>query len=598
MAMTRYTDEPGSPAWHSRRARCFNAGDASAAMGCHPSGKTRTQLMQELHTGIEREFSDYVQEKVINPGHRIEALWRPIAEQILGEDLQVLASTLDVGLSRPLGASLDGVNFMEDTLGECKSANEALRAALPHTGRDSHERNDARQLPKGYRIQLEQQQLVFGATRTLFSACQFDAEGNVTEERHCFYTSDPDLRAEILATWRQIDADLAAYVPPVASSVEKFVAEPVEALPAVFVKVEGSIAIRENFDAFEQAARKFIDTELVREPKTDEDFGKLEVQIKTIKQARGALKDAEAGWIAQIEPVSAAKRRKDMLDDLLQKYQSLSERVLKDEKERRRVDIVTAGSGALLQHIAALNKRLGKPYMPSVPADFGGCVKGLKSVASMEDKVATELARAKIAANEIADRISLNLAALGDSRIAAHRAQEERRLEAERARIRAEEQAKLAREQEAREAEERRQRAAAEEAQREEEATRTEQERQQKQKPIAEQLADLPVLGTLRSTGGPGSGRFDFEPAAGPAVIPMPTRAPAAPVGPPTLTLGRIKERIAPLTITAEGLRELGFEAAGRDRAAVLYHDADLPYILTAAIAHLTKARDQLAKAA
>ncbi|HYF17784.1 MAG TPA: YqaJ viral recombinase family protein, partial [Ramlibacter sp.] len=275
MAMVKHFEAPGSAEWHARRARCFNAGDASAVLGCHPSGKTRTQLLQELHTGVEQEFSDYVQQRVIDPGHRVEARWRPIAEEIVGEDLAVIAGSLDVGLSRPLGASLDGITFMEDLLGECKSANEALRGALPHEGRDSHQRNDARQLPKGYRVQLEQQQLVTGASRTLFSACRFNDDGSVDEERHCWYSSDPALRAEILAGWRQFDADLAAYVPPSPAAVERVAAEPVEALPAVFVKVEGSIVIRENFDVFEQAMRDFLEHRLIRQPKSDQDFADL-----------------------------------------------------------------------------------------------------------------------------------------------------------------------------------------------------------------------------------------------------------------------------------------------------------------------------------
>lgn len=401
MAMIRYTDEPGSPAWHARRARCFNAGDASAMLGCHPSGYTRSQLLQDLHTGIEREFSDYVQENVITPGHRIEALWRPIAEEILGEDLQVIAGALEVGLSRPLGASLDGITFMEDTLGECKSANKALRAALPHTGRDSHERNDARQLPKGYRVQLEQQQLVTGATRTLFSACQFDAAGNPTEERHAFYTSDPVLRAEILAGWKQLDADRAVYVPP-AAAAPAVVAAPVQALPAVSMRVTGEIAVIDNFPAFETALRDFLEHRLIREPKTDQDFADLDVQIKAMKGAEAALESAETQMLAQIQAVDTAKKAKDMLARLVRDNRLMAEKLLASEKERRRGEIVASGVGTFKAHVAALEVEIEPIRMRCPTPDFGGCIKGLKSLASMEDKVATELARAKIAANEIA----------------------------------------------------------------------------------------------------------------------------------------------------------------------------------------------------
>ena len=47
--------------------------------------------------------------------------------------------------------------------------------------------------------------------------------------------------------------------------------------------------------------------------------------------------------------------------------------------------------------------------MPAVPVDFANAIKGKRTLDSMRDAVATELARAKIAANEVADRISFNL---------------------------------------------------------------------------------------------------------------------------------------------------------------------------------------------
>lgn len=414
MAMEKHHDEPGSPAWHARRARCFNAGDAAAMLGCHPSGVTRTQLLHALHTGIEREFSDFVQERVIAPGHRVEALWRPIAEAIIGEDLQVYGASVDVGLSRPLGASLDAATFLDDTLGECKSANDALRAALPHTGRDSHERNDARQLPKGYRVQMEQQQLVTGATRTLFSACGFDEVGEVIEERHCWYESDPALRAEILAGWKQFDADLAAYTPPTASTVEKVVAEPVEALPAVNVTVTGALTLHDNFDAFEKALRHFLEHRLIRQPKTDQDFADLDAQIKAMKGAEDALDAAEAQMLAQVESVDERKRRKDMLKKLTRENRLMAEKLLASEKERRRGELVSEGIEFLRAHVARLNTRLGAQLMPAsaTAVDFGLAIKGLRTLASMQNAIDTKLAAAKIAANETADRIEENLKTL------------------------------------------------------------------------------------------------------------------------------------------------------------------------------------------
>src|SRR5690606_3831165 len=116
----------------------------------------------------------------------------------------------------------------------------------------------------------------------------------------------------------------------------------------------------------------------------------------------------------------------------------------------------------------ALETRLSPVRMPDVPADFAGVMKGKKTVASLQDAVDTELARFKIAANNLADKMDANLrtirgaghdflfadlqalavkepddlAAIIESRIAQHRRAEEERLERERERIRIEEEAR------------------------------------------------------------------------------------------------------------------------------------------------------------
>ena len=104
------------------------------------------------------------------------------------------------------------------------------------------------------------------------------------------------------------------------------------------VQVSGQITFRENFEAFEVAARQFLDQQLVREPQTDEDFVLLDQQIKTMKDAEAALDAAEAQILAQVETIDAAKRRKDMLAKLLRDNRLMAEKLLASEKERRRAE--------------------------------------------------------------------------------------------------------------------------------------------------------------------------------------------------------------------------------------------------------------------
>lgn len=81
--------------------------------------------------------------------------------------------------------------------------------------------------------------------------------------------------------------------------------------------------------------------------------------------------------------------------------------------------------------------------------------------------------------------------------------------------------------------------------------------------------------------------------AAAPAVdetvvgLPAPTEAPAAP---PTLRLGQIAERLG-FALTADQLRALGFEPAGRDKAAVLFHEHNFPNICVALVERINAAK-------
>lgn len=62
---------------------------------------------------------------------------------------------------------------------------------------------------------------------------------------------------------------------------------------------------------------------------------------------------------------------------------------------------------------------------------------------------------------------------------------------------------------------------------------------------------------------------------------------------PPSMRLGHINERIAPLSINADGLRQLGFEHAATDKAAKLFNESDFPAMCAAIIAHVAAAQSK-----
>jgi hypothetical protein len=234
--------------------------------------------------------------------------------------------------------------------------------------------------------------------------------------------------------------------------------------------------------------------------------------------------------------------------------------------------------------------------MPSIAADFAGAIKGKKNLDSMQDAVDTVLANAKIEASGIADRIQINmgtlrelatglpqlfpdtaqivlkapddLTALVKTRVADHQAAEAKKEEAQRERIRQEELARIEREQEAE-----RQRVAREQA-----AQATPAAAPPASPPITTSAAVAPPSTTPISAPAP---------ALAPTVIPLQPRAQPAANVVPTLSIGAINERLQYFTVTEAGLRGLGFEPAGRERAAPRYHESDFPHVLAAIVAHV-----------
>lgn len=583
----------GSPEWMAHRAQYFNASDAPAMVGCSPY-KTRTQLLHELHTGLVPEVDSATQRR-FDDGHRFEALARPLANAIIGLEVYPV-----VGSSGKFSASFDGLTMCETIAFEHKSLNAELRELMEEGD------FDGARLPLQYRVQMEQQLMVSGAERVLFMASKWDGD-TLIEERHCWYASDPELADKIDAGWEQFAADLAAYTPPAAAPV--VVAEQVQALPAVLVQVSGEISVKDNFKVFETAMRDFLEHRLIRAPKSDQDFADLDVQIKAMKGAEAALEGAEVQMLAQVQPVDQAKKTKDMLLKLVRENRLMAEKVLASEKDRRRTEIVMNPAKELQAHIAALNERLGRPYMPPITVDFGQVIKGMRSLSSMEDAVATRLATAKIDANAAADRLQVNLNHLRDTaadykhlfpdtgtiiqkapddlkalvslRISEHKAEVEKKEQETRERIRAEEQAKAekdARDKLAREAEEQR---LADEA-----TTRAAAEKElatAKELPEGAELS--PAAQTLNEA--EGAQRFAAAHPKVANVVPMRAPAPAAaPATPPTLKLGQIGERLG-FSLTGEFLKNLGFEPAARDKSALLFHEADFPLICMHLVAHI-----------
>lgn len=376
----------GSPEWHAYRANHFNASDAPAMMG-ESAYQKRTELLHSMKTGAVKDVDEATQRR-FDEGHRMEALARPLAEEIIGEELfPVVGSLGELSMSSD-GLTMDGaINF------EHKTLNDELRGAIGKT------------LPAQYRIQMEQQMLVSGATKTLFMASKWSGD-ELVEEKHCWYKSDPDLRKSIVDGWSQFAKDLAAYVPSQAESKPEAAA--IERLPALNIQIRGEVTLS-NLPEFKVAAERFI-AGIKTSLQTDSDFSDAEHTVKFLEKAEKDLEAAKAAAIGQTATIDELMRTVDYIKDKLRvKRLDLSKSVDKRKAEIKDA-VLASAKRALEQHIGAINAELGSVYLVAPPADFGGAAKNKRTLNSLEDAVQTELAKAKIAADGIGREIRAKLA--------------------------------------------------------------------------------------------------------------------------------------------------------------------------------------------
>jgi predicted phage-related endonuclease len=599
MTMEILSLQQGSPEWHQHRATAYNASDAPSMLACSPY-KNRSDFVRERATGITAEVTP-AQQRIFDDGHRFEALARPLAEAIIGEELSPC-----VGKRGKYSASFDGLTFMGDVAFEHKALGNSLRDAmtLDCTGAD---------LPLHYRAQMEQQAMVSGCERILFMASTWDAEDNLIEERHCWYEPDAELRAQIIAGWEQFEKDVAAYAPQEAAA--PVVATPTESLPAVVVQVQGALTVAGNLPAFGDALRAFI-ARIPQRPGTDQEFADADAACKALKKAEDALAQAEDSALAQIGDVELMRRTVADLKTLARNTRLATEKLVKAEKDARRAEKVMAARTAYQEHVMRLQQDCSGVVLDVQTPDFAATIKGLSSLASIDDKLTAALIDGKAKANTVAGRVVNNLKAIASvpqyaflfpdrqelahkdaevlellmhKRVTDHQAAEQQRQEAERERIRQEEAARADRE--AREKLEAEQRAAqADIAQAAQTGTLA--------VPVAADLGTLVQEKHAEAVAGLDAqqviGTAQRAAAAGPAVVPLRTAAPAERTGTPTLKLGAIADRLG-FALSANFLRSLGFEPADKVGAHGVYHEADFPLMLAALVRHIEGVQEKAA---
>ncbi|WP_431699884.1 YqaJ viral recombinase family protein [Pseudomonas sp. BR20] len=378
----------GSAEWLALRAQYRTASEAPAMMGASKY-QTRTDLLAAKKTGISPDVTPS-QQFIFDKGHATEAMARPLAEALIGEELYPIVAT-----EGNLLASMDGATMLGETLFEHKLWNESVVAQVK-TG----------DLAPHYYWQLEQQLLVSGAERVIFVCSDGTPENFV----HMEYRPVAGRAAQLIEGWKQFEADLANF--EIADAPSIVVGKAPDELPALRIELTGMVTAS-NLKVFEDSALAVIDS-VKTTLSTDQDFADAKKAVKWCGDVEEAVAVAKKQALSQTQSIDELFSSLDRISAHARETRLKVDKLVKAQELLVKTNIKQKAELALADHIAAINKTLGKVTLPHVVSDFAGAMKSKRTIASLQDAVDTELARAKIDASQAADSIRLNLTSLAE----------------------------------------------------------------------------------------------------------------------------------------------------------------------------------------
>ena len=366
----------GTPEWKQWRASRFTASDAPTMLGINPY-RSRESLLREKSLGDAPKHSEATQ-ALFAEGHRSERLARAMVERMIDDELYPAVVEDDDG---QLAASLDGMTMDGDTLFEHKLMNDDLRAC----------RDNCAPIPEHYRAQMEQQLMVTGAREVLFVASAWTDDGHAAEPPyHGHYESDPIMHQRILDGWAQFAADLKNWQPAAAAPEGKAP----EQLPALHVQVQGQV-VASNLDEFKAHALAVIG-DINTDLQTDGDFADAEKTVKWCKEVETRISGAKQNALGQTGDIDALFRALDEVSEFARKTRLTLEKAVKAKKDEIRADRIRAASVEYADFVAQAMQ--DACFQITVPrTDFAAVIHGLKTLASIDEKLGAALSREKSA---------------------------------------------------------------------------------------------------------------------------------------------------------------------------------------------------------
>lgn len=371
----------GTPEWNAYRAEMFNASDAPAMLGISKY-KTRTQLLDERKTGLTADVNSSTQ-KLFDDGHRFEALARPIAEQIVGEDLYPVT-----GSEGKLSASFDGLNLSETIAFEHKTLNDEIRAC--------HSIGD---LPMMYRVQMQQQLMVSGADKCLFLATSWDKNDNLLEKKDFWFTWDVKIANDILQGWTQFASDLETHIPTV--SIEQPKAQAALSLPTLFIQAKGEITTN-NMKEYGEALAKRLEEVRAIALVTDQDFADAKGAAKLLRESIEQAKLAKGAMLSQTATVGEAANMIDLWCEDMRLTALQLEKDVKEQDLVKKQSMIQSAQIAFTNLVNALEKDTAPIRLNISMPNFAEAIKGKSRYDKMQDAITTLVANSTITANQVA----------------------------------------------------------------------------------------------------------------------------------------------------------------------------------------------------
>ena len=379
----------GSPEWLEHRANHDNASEAAAMLGISRN-TNRNELIKLKATGTTKEFSDFVQERVLDKGHAAEIGARLVIEEMLGQDLY--PAVVSEGT---LSASLDGMTARRKVLWETKQWNEEYAEMV---------RNN--ELPEEHWPQCQQALMITKADVLIFSISNGTKEHTVTMEVY----PDQEKFDQLQAGWAQFHKDVDSYVPTEYKELPK--AEAIEQLPVVSVQAKGEL-VTTNWEDVKPRLDTFLSsqkTALI----TDEDFANGEATGKLCRETAVKLKLTAQSVIDQIVDISKAHAE---LTNYAQKFNDLGlklEKLVDSEKKSRKSEIIANAKEVISAYIAELETETQPVRIVGVAFDYDTPLKAKRTIESLHNAMDTYVANCKIKLSEVAKALRINIAHLNE----------------------------------------------------------------------------------------------------------------------------------------------------------------------------------------